>query len=99
MGEDGHVASLIPGDPGLARNLDPDNGALIAEVPAGLGAPPMPRITLTLKALLSSRAIFLLIAGGAKRSVIDRALAGADLPVRAILAQQDVPVRVFWSPS
>jgi 6-phosphogluconolactonase len=99
MGEDGHVASLIPGDPGLARNLDPDNGALIAEVPAGLGAPPVPRITLTLKALLSSRAIFLLIAGGAKRSVIDRALAGADLPVRAILAQQDVPVRVFWSPS
>jgi 6-phosphogluconolactonase len=99
MGEDGHVASLIPGDPGLARNLDPDAEALLAQVPGGLGSPPTPRITLTLKALLSARAIFLLIAGGAKRSVIDRALGGADLPVRAILVQQDVPVRVFWSPN
>jgi 6-phosphogluconolactonase len=99
MGEDGHVASLIPGDPGLARNLDPEGEALLAEVPAGLGSPPTARITLTLKALLLSRAIFLLIAGEAKRSVIDRALGGADLPVRAILAQRDVPVRVFWSPS
>jgi len=99
MGEDGHVASLIPGDPGLARNLDPDGAALLAEVPAGLGSPPLARITLTLKALLSSRAIFLLIAGGAKRSVIDRARGGEDLPVRVLLAQQDVPVRVFWSPS
>jgi len=99
MGEDGHVASLIPGDPGLAHGLDPAGPALLAEVPAGLGSPPVARITLTLKALLSSRAIFLLIAGGAKRSVIDRALGGEDLPVRALLAQQDVPVRVFWSPS
>ncbi|HEV2530207.1 6-phosphogluconolactonase [Phenylobacterium sp.] len=99
MGEDGHVASLIPGDPGLAGSLDPDGRALLAEVPAGLGTPPVARITLTLKALLSARAIFLLIAGGAKRSVIDRALGGEDLPVRALLAQQDVPVRIFWSPS
>jgi len=99
MGEDGHVASLIPGDPGLARGLDPDGAALLAEVPAGLGSPPVARITLTLKALLSSRAIFLLIAGGAKRSVIDRALDGEDLPVRALLAQGQVPVRVLWSPS
>jgi 6-phosphogluconolactonase len=99
MGEDGHIASLLPGDPALARHLDPTGEALLAEVPPGLGAPPLPRITLTLKALLAARAIFLLIAGPTKREVIDRALAGEDLPVRALLTQDDVPVRVLWSPA
>jgi 6-phosphogluconolactonase len=99
MGEDGHIASLIPGDPGLAGNLDPSGEALLADVPAGLGSPPLARVSLTLKALLSARAIFLLTAGGAKREVLERALAGEDLPVRAILAQKTVPVRVLWSPA
>jgi 6-phosphogluconolactonase len=99
MGEDGHIASLLPGDPALAGHLDATNEALVADVPAGLGAPPLPRITLTLKALLAARAIFLLIAGATKREVIDRALAGEDLPVRALLIQNDVPVRVLWSPA
>jgi 6-phosphogluconolactonase len=99
MGEDGHIASLIPGDPDLARWLDPAGEALTAEVPAALGAPPLARITLTLKALLASRAIFLLIAGASKRAVAERALAGEDLPVRALLAQTATPVRVLWSPS
>jgi len=37
------------------------------------------------------------IAGKAKRQVIADADAGADLPVRAILAQDRVPVRILWS--
>lgn len=98
MGEDGHVASLIPGSPVMAEAMDPDGKALVAESPAGFGSPPVPRITLTLAALLQSRAIFLLIAGGAKRQVVADALAGADLPVRAILDQTRVPIRVFWTP-
>ncbi|MET0274974.1 MAG: 6-phosphogluconolactonase [Phenylobacterium sp.] len=99
MGEDGHVASLIPGSPVMAEAMDPDGGALIAESPAGFGSPPIARVTLTLSALLQARHIFLLIAGEAKREVIARAQAGEDLPVRAILAQDRVPVRVLWSPS
>ena len=98
MGEDGHVASLIPGSPVLAEAMDPQGARLIAESPQGFGSPPLPRITLTLSALLASRGIFLLIAGEAKRQVIERALAGADLPVRAILAQDRVPVRILWAP-
>lgn len=99
MGEDGHVASLIPGDPGLKQTLDPGAKALLAGVPEGLGAPPLARVTLTLSALLASRAIFLLIAGRAKREVLDRALSGEDLPVRSLLVQATVPVRVLWRPS
>ena len=98
MGEDGHVASLIPGSPVMAEAMDPDGEGLVAESPAGFGSPPVPRITLTLAALLQSRAIFLLIAGEAKRQVVADALAGADLPVRAILDQTRVPIRVFWTP-
>jgi 6-phosphogluconolactonase len=99
MGEDGHIASLITGSPVLAEGMEPDGQRLLAESPEGFGSPPVARITLTLAALLQSRAIFLLIAGPAKRQVIADALAGADLPVRAILAQDRVPVRIFWTPS
>jgi 6-phosphogluconolactonase len=99
MGEDGHIASLIPGDPGLAAALDPGGAALLAEVPAGLGAPPVARVTLTLRALVSARAVFLLIAGSVKREVFERAMAGEALPVRALLAQTEVPVRALWSPA
>jgi|SRR6185312_4540773 len=98
MGEDGHVASLIPGSPVLVQAMDPAGAALTAESPQGFGSPPLARITLTLSALLQSRAIFLLIAGEAKRQVIAQAQAGADLPVRAILNQGRVPVRIFWAP-
>jgi 6-phosphogluconolactonase len=99
MGEDGHVASLIPGDPGLAAALDPASERLTVSVPAGLGKPPLARISLTLSALLQARAIFLLIAGEAKREVVARALAGEDLPVRALIARTRVPVRILWSPA
>lgn len=96
MGDDGHIASLIPGDPGLEDALTTED--LTRPVPAGLGSPPLARITLTLKALLDARAIFLLIAGDAKRGVIERAAAGADLPVARLLSQAHAPVRILWSP-
>jgi len=101
MGEDGHVASLIPGDPGLEDGLTTSD--LARPVPAGLGKPPVARITLTLSALLQARAIFLLIAGEAKREVVRRALesghgAGKDLPVARLVSQSRAPVRIFWTP-
>jgi 6-phosphogluconolactonase len=99
MGPDGHIASLIPGSPVLAHAMDPAGAALTAESPQGFGDPPIARITLTLAALLQSRAIFLLIVGEAKRQVIAQAAAGADLPVRAILNQDQVPVRILWTAS
>ena len=99
MGEDDHVASLLPGDPALAVHLDPAGAPLLADVPAGLGKPPVARVSLTLKAILASRAIFLLIAGDAKREVVGRAQAGEDLPVRALLTQTEVPLRVLWTPN
>jgi 6-phosphogluconolactonase len=99
MGEDGHVASLLPGDPGLPEAMDLGSDRLTVSVPAGLGSPPLARVSLTLAALLQAKAIFLLIAGEAKREVLRQAEAGADLPVRALISQTRVPVRVLWSPA
>lgn len=100
MGEDGHIASLIPGDPGLEDGLTTLD--LVRPVPAGLGKPPVARITLTLSALADARAIFLLIAGETKRGVVQRALAGEDLPVgrlfRHAKAPQGASLRILWTP-
>lgn len=96
MGEDGHIASLIPGDPGLEDALTTADATRL--VPAGLGKPPVARITLTLSALIDSRAIFLLIAGETKRGVVERALAGEDFPVGRLISRSTAPIRIFWTP-
>jgi 6-phosphogluconolactonase len=98
MGEDGHIASLIPGGATLAAGMDLASDRVLLGVPAGVGSPPLARITLTLAALLRSRQILVTIAGESKREVVKRALAGADYPIAALFAQTDVPVRVIWSP-
>lgn len=98
MGEDGHVASLIPDSPALEAGMDPAGERVLLGVPEGAGSPPLARITLTLAALLQSRAILITVAGEAKREVLRAAAAGADYPVGAILRQTGVPVRIIWSP-
>src|SRR5580765_5271710 len=61
MGEDGHTASFFPGGDKLAEAIDPNGAALILPMRApGAGEP---RITLTLPAILDSRAIYLHIEG------------------------------------
>lgn len=99
MGEDGHTASLFPGSLALARALD-------ATAPAGCIAvnaltSPHARVSLNLAALLDSRRIVLHIQGESKWQVYLRARAPgsvAELPVRAILQQREVPVDVYWCP-
>jgi 6-phosphogluconolactonase len=98
MGDDGHIASLIPGDPGLEEGLTTAD-ELLRPVPQGLGSPPLARITLTLSALLRTRAIFLLVAGEAKRQVLARAQAGEDLPVGRLIRKAQAPLRILWAPS
>jgi 6-phosphogluconolactonase len=58
-------------------------------------AGPVPRTTLTLKALCESRNILLLAFGEAKKEVLDRP---EGLPIHHLLTQDKVPVEVFWSP-
>lgn len=97
MGEDGHVASLFPGAAELALGLSTEAPALAVRP---LHAP-HPRLSLSLRALLQSRDIALMISGQTKRHVLEQALGEGpveDLPVRAILRQTAVPVSIFWAP-
>jgi 6-phosphogluconolactonase len=99
MGEDGHMASLFPGSPRLAQALDPaaPPGCISMTAPA----PPQARMSLTLRALLDARRIVVMIVGADKLRTYQRARAGsaaAEMPVRALLAQQNVPVSVYWAP-
>lgn len=98
MGEDGHVASLIPGWEGLPEAMDVAQPKLCMFVPAGHGSPPEPRITLTLAALAQARSILVVISGNRKRQVAEAALAGGPVPL-GVLAQVAGPrVRILWSP-
>jgi 6-phosphogluconolactonase len=99
MGEDGHVASLIPGSPGLPAALDvqapPD---CIAMRPPTLAHA---RVSLNLSALLQSRRIFVQIIGARKWQTYEAACGAGPvsaMPIRAILRQTAVPVEVYWCP-
>ena len=97
MGEDGHMASLFPGAETLAEGLATEASVIAVRPPDA----PHARLSLTLRALLDSREILLLISGAEKRRILERALEAGSVetcPVRAILRQTEVPVTVFWAP-
>jgi 6-phosphogluconolactonase len=97
MGEDGHTASLFPGAPGTAAALDlrrPELVALVAPIKA-----PHRRVSLTLRALLDTRAVVILIQGEDKRAAIEQAGRSdpAHHPIAAFLRQREVPVHVYYN--
>ncbi|MET0371191.1 MAG: 6-phosphogluconolactonase [Sphingobium sp.] len=96
MGEDGHTASLFPGAHELAQGLATEARTVALTPPTA----PHPRLSLSANAILDCRAILLQIGGAEKRIVYKRALAGGpldELPVRAALCQNRVPVDVWIS--
>jgi 6-phosphogluconolactonase len=100
MGEDGHIASLFPGAPGLDAALDPHGERLCIGVDqAGLD-PRVPRISLTVRALLLAARVVFLVTGEAKRALLERVAADAAYspPVAAIIRQSLAPVQVLWAP-
>lgn len=95
MGDDGHVASLIPGSPVLAQGMNPAGDRYCLGIPAGVGSPPVARVTLTMPALLQAKLTLVLISGESKRQII---VEGNGLPVHALLEQAKAPVRILWTP-
>lgn len=74
MGEDGHTASLFPGDPALGEQR-----ALVLRVRTS--KPPPDRLTLTLPVLNAARQVVFLVQGAGKRDALARVLGGdASLP-------------------
>lgn len=83
MGEDGHIASLFPGDE-AARALHPNGPFIVPAFPSGLE----PRISLSAHVLRTAREAALLFAGEVKRKVFADALLRRDKPVTLLLTEQ-----------
>lgn len=75
VGPDGHTASLFPGWPQLAIRDRWTAGVDKAHV-----EPFVPRVTLTFPALASCSEMLFLVHGASKRGIVERVLAGEDLP-------------------
>lgn len=104
MGEDGHTASLFADAPELAH-------ALAGRDASGRGpsrccamtpqAAPHSRMTLTLPALLDCRLLVLHLQGSEKRVTLERAMGDGpvqDMPVRALLRQNQTKLHLYTSP-
>jgi len=104
MGSDGHTASLFPHAQGLDAALNPDSEELCAAIIAKkseVTGDIVERMTLSLAGLLRSKILVLLITGEEKLAVLRAAQAGTDvkeMPIRAVLQQQRVPVAIYWAP-
>jgi 6-phosphogluconolactonase len=81
LGDDGHTASLLPGQPVLG-----ERERWAAAVPQGRTEP---RITLTYPALESSELILFLVSGAGKRDALDKARRGIG-PAGAMVPQGEV---------
>lgn len=96
MGVDGHVASIFPG---AVQALTLDSCVLeVTPDPLPPGAP-FARLTLTLGALIACDAMIIVIAGAAKRAVVEDALAGrSNLPIAHLLRHLPAPPTLYWTP-
>ncbi|MDO3386693.1 6-phosphogluconolactonase [Gilvimarinus sp. SDUM040013] len=102
MGPDGHTASLFPHAKGLTESLETNNlCSAITAIKSEVTGDCTERMTLSLKGIVNSRHVLLLISGDEKLATYREALAGDDvaaMPVRAVLQQDQVPVTVYWAP-
>lgn len=89
MGEDGHTASLFPGNPAL------ESGATVVPV-FEAPKPPPDRVSLGLSALNAARERIFLVAGAGKRNALERLAYGASLPVSRIAAAEWHLDRASW---
>jgi 6-phosphogluconolactonase len=97
MGNDGHTASFFPGGDTLAEALTVEGPVIAIRAPGAAEA----RVTLTLKRLLATRALYLHIEGEEKVETLRQAEAEGpveDMPVRAILRQTQTPLTIYWCP-
>jgi 6-phosphogluconolactonase len=89
LGEDGHTASLFPGNDWGTTPDSPDTLAVF-------NSPKRPpqRVSLSAARLSRSRQIIFLVAGASKHKAVARWRAGGNIPARAIMCETGVDVLV-----
>jgi len=86
MGEDGHTASLFPGQVHPAG----EQVHAVSNAPK----PPPERVSLSRKALSDSRDVLILVTGAGKQPAVRRWLVGEDLPISHITARDRLRVLI-----
>jgi len=101
MGSDGHTASLFPDAPELPAALDASRlERCLAVAAPPLPNVPVPRISLTRRALLDARALVIHITGPGKWALLQQAQQTGPieaLPIRLAWQQSQVPCHVFYA--
>jgi 6-phosphogluconolactonase len=88
MGADGHTASLFPG-----HSLLHDTKRLVGAVVQPMGNPPVPRLTMTIRALSRSGYVFFLISGVEKKLLLEKMIGSVNpsvFPAALITALQEI---------
>ena len=97
MGNDGHTASFFPGGDNLREALLGEGPAVAIHAPGAGEA----RVTQVLRRLLDTDGLYLHIEGEEKAATLERALGEGpveDMPIRAVLRQQNKPLNIYWAP-
>ena len=97
LGNDGHCASLFPDGDRFAQACDAANPARVSPMRSATAGEP--RMTLTLAALIATRALYLHIEGADKQEVLAHVRAGegayARSPLRSLLHAARAPLNVY----
>lgn len=89
LGDDGHTASLFPGQEWGTGPDSPDTLAVLNSP-----KPPPQRVSLSAARLSRSRQIIFLVSGESKRGAVAQWRAGENIPARAITAETGVDILV-----
>ncbi len=103
VGTDGHTASIFPGPDFDEALTGPKERRALGLMPDPLPPEaPVARVTLSLAAITSARALLIAVTGDAKRAVIQAAIkqgSASAYPIGRVLAGAELPVDIHWAPS
>ena len=93
MGEDGHFASIFPDMVGDKRFVDSNQPPNIFKV-SKRGIPCVPRITMNLSLIISSKNIILAVSNEKKRGILSEAKVNKSYPLYWLINQEKTPVEI-----
>lgn len=101
VGGDGHTASIFPG-PDLDEALTgPKDRRALGVMPDPMPADaPVARVSLSLAAITTARALMVAVTGKEKRAVIEAAIKqgkSSQYPIGKVLAETELPVDIHWA--
>ena len=103
VGNDGHTASIFPGPDFEEAVNGPKDRRALGVMPDPLPPEaPVPRVTFSLAAITTARALLIAVRGDEKRAVIETAIKqgrSSPYPIGLALAGTELPVDIHWAPA